>query len=52
MSNDLVVVTLTFKILSGPYPRNCKVDSWMVCWLESAGMQSHGVISSLGSVKV
>ena len=25
MSNELVVVTLTFKILSGPYLINCKV---------------------------
>ena len=34
MSNDLVVVTLSF-------------NSWMVCWLGSAGMLNHVVISNL-----
>ena len=42
---DLSVVTLTFKILYGPY-LNCKlyeVDSWMGHWLEGAGVKHHGV---------
>ena len=55
MSNNLIVVTLTFKILSGPYRRSFKVYkivSWMCPWLGSAGMLSHGVIFNLGSAKV
>ena len=46
MSNNLVV-TLTFKILSGPY-----LDSWMLDWLRSAGLLSHGVTFYFGSAKV
>ena len=55
MSNGLVVVTLIFKVLSGPFLRNFKVlkiVSWMVLWLGSACMLSHGVIFDLGSTKV
>ena len=54
MSKNLVVVTFVFKILSGPFLRDCKVkkvDSWMGHWLGSASMLSHGVMFNLGSPK-
>ena len=43
---DLDVVTLTYKILSGLYPRNYKmweVDTWYGHWLGGVGVQHHGV---------
>ena len=43
---DLAVVTLTFKILSGLYFRNCKVqkvDTWSGHWLGAVDMQYHNV---------
>ena len=52
---DLAVVTLTFKILSGPYLRKHKVknvDSWMGHCLGSVGMLSDGVPFNFGSAKV
>ena len=43
---DLVVVTLTYKMLSGLYLGNCKVwevDIWYGYWLGGVGVQRHGV---------
>ena len=43
---DLVIVTLSLKILSGLYLRNCKVqevDTWKAHWLEGVGVQHHGM---------
>ena len=52
---EIDIVTLTFKILSGLYHRNCKVqevDSWMGFWLGSLGVLNHSVTFNLGSAKV
>ena len=49
------MVTVTLKILSGPYLENCKlkeVDSWMGHWLGSVGILNYGVTFNLGSAKV
>ena len=46
LSFDLSVVTLTIKILSGLYLRNCtaqEVDTWLGNWLEGVGVQGHNV---------
>ena len=46
MMFDLIVVTLTFKILSGLYLRNHKmqeVELWWGHWLGVVGVQRHGV---------
>ena len=43
---DLTVVTLTFKIFSELYLRNCevlKVDTWQEHSLGDVGVQCHGV---------
>ena len=43
---DLAVVTLTYKILSGLYLRNCKVlevDTWEGHWSGGVGVQHHGL---------
>ena len=43
---DLSIVTLTYKILSGLYLKNCKVlevDTWYGHWLGGVGVQCHGV---------
>ena len=45
-TSDLPVVTLTFKILSGLYLGNCKVqkvDTWYGSWFWDVGVQGHGV---------
>ena len=52
---DLALVTLTLKIFSGPYLRNCKMQevvSWIGHWLGSVGMLNYCVTFNLGSAKV
>ena len=42
---DLALVTLTYKILSGLYLGNCRlqeVDTWQGHWLGVVGVQCHG----------
>ena len=48
-------MTVTFKILFGPYLSKCKVkeaDSWMGYWSRSLRMLNYGVTFNLGSAKV
>ena len=43
---DLAVATLTYKILSRLYLRDCKVwevDTWYEHWLGVVGVQHHGL---------
>ena len=55
MTFDVTVVTLTFKRLSGPYLRNCKVKevgTGMGHWSGSVGLLNHGGMFNLHSIKV